>query len=124
MREIKFRAWNKSTGYMILPVSLEGLVTCQEILLGWQGRDNELEYMQYTGLKDKNRVEIYEGDKLGGTWAEGYIQWCDKCKSFEFFMDEFGCSWCSRDISWEEVVDNKNFLEVIGNIYENPEEGK
>jgi len=40
---------------------------------------------------------------------------------FEFIMNLFGCAQCSGDIAWYEVVEDDGKLEVIGNIYENPE---
>ena len=71
-----------------------------------------------TGLKDKNRKSLYEGDIIGGIYG-GYISWCDECKSFELFVPEFGCASCSGDILWQEIVEDDGKLEVIGNIHEN-----
>ena len=76
--------------------------------------------MQYTGLKDKRGREIYEGDILGGMWGDGYIGYCDKCKSFEYFMVGGGCSACEGDSFWHELVEDNGRLEVWGNIYETP----
>ena len=75
---------------------------------------------QYTGLKDKNGKEIYEGDILGGIWEDGYIAYCDKCKQFQYHCNGVGCMACSGDVQWYELVDDKE-LEVIGNIHENGE---
>lgn len=118
MREIKFRAWNKKKKRMI-DVSL--LDIKNRCIYSWIGEheegyfEDDFELMQYTGLKDKNGVEIYEGDIIRRndeynekvTWGEG----------------EDSDSWVTI------CVDNGNdFLlyptddsEVIGNIYENPE---
>ncbi len=59
---------------------------------------------QYTGLKDKNGVEIYEGDIIK------YGLHFDEC---------FTIIWNYSDL--EMLYRNSNQVEVIGNIYENPE---
>lgn len=76
---------------------------------------------QYTGLKDKNGKEIYEGDILGGIWESGFISWCEKCKQFQYHGAGIGCMACSGDVHWCEIVEDDGKLEVIGNIHENPE---
>jgi uncharacterized phage protein (TIGR01671 family) len=76
---------------------------------------------QYTGLKDKNGKEIYEGDILGGIWEGGYIAWCDRCKQFQYHILTNGCMACLGDVHWFELVEDDGKLEVIGNIHENPE---
>ena len=69
--------------------------------------------MQFTGLKDKNGVEIYESDRLKD--HSGYI-W------IVFWYNDhacFGVKSVENNVS-SEIIDNEN-MEVIGNIYQNPE---
>ena len=87
MREIKFRAWNTRRKEMEM---IDDLYWFEENQCHHNG-DNDYVIQQYTGLKDKNGVEIYEGDILGypeslqdGTlfevrWARAYSgeQWCE-----------------------------------------------
>lgn len=112
MREIKFRAWDFDTKVMI-PIStfdfeedLCGKDT-ENFADGFYGR----KLMQFTGLKDKNGKEIYEGDILNH-YDYGHFQ-----IAYEDFNGKF--------ISVGEVgygdVGIAKYSEIIGNIYENPE---
>ena len=66
--------------------------------------------MQYTGLKDKNGKEIYEGDII-----------CAYDRNGSVVYDELRASYIVHD-RWSEVLCHvANACEVIGNIYENPE---
>ena len=88
------------------------------ILFMWAEDENqEIEIMQYTGLKDKNGVEIYEGDICLEEDGEKSIivfyanGWCMDMSKFYPLCKE---GWC------ESILGNP-ILEVIGNIHENPE---
>jgi len=105
MREMKFRAWRRNEKNMTY-----FFIGDWEKIKMLQSCENEA--MQYTGLKDKNNIEIYEGDIIHT--SEG---------SFEVYWDEDYLLFYlkgSENIPIALDMDSK-YLEVIGNIYENKE---
>lgn len=128
-RDIKFRVYDKWTKQMLPVLSID----CKETFSSERG-DNVL--MQYTGLKDKNDKEIYEGDIIeikykeyafdGSTLIDrcikGYIDY--HYLSFDICIGEHdGIKTYSCFVQEMMLVDNfiDEEWEVIGNIYENPE---
>jgi uncharacterized phage protein (TIGR01671 family) len=118
MRDIKFRAWLIKEKTMVsvshLQVKQPRYITTRRKAGGifFNGR---YELMQYTGLKDKNGVEIYEGD-IVQPYLQGYKGELCVIK----YLDH-GFTMCDLDTT--ESMDGVWYFEVeiIGNIYENPE---
>lgn len=80
-----------------------------------------LQYMQFTGLLDKNSKEIYEGDIVKGYLRQ---QDCDflSTVNFEHGMFKLKFDKVYGNIVYEDMTNhNAICFEVIGNIYENPE---
>lgn len=123
MREIKFRAWSDNAKIMLVditPINLfEGGIQenrdcsrfINETQSGKQWNIRNMILMQYTGLKDKNGKEIYEGDIFKAPHHFGPGGWDERIGVVEW-DDEDGYQWNY----WRLKK-----LEVIGNIYENPE---
>ena len=134
MREIKFRAWDKSRKEMVT-FELKDL-DCGHI--PWAGQLDDMVLIQYTGLKDKNGKEIYEGDVVAfddvitaddtlGIEPNGYIFGPEDREVVAW--DEETAGWAfkwSEDEEWKYRRDSHGLLvdgmvEVIGNRFENPE---
>lgn len=119
MRELKFRAWDQLTGKMYYNV--------QDMYDGWSEEEwssdeiyltgipttsfgaiisSKIPVMQYTGLKDKKGFEIYEGDIVRTETGVGEV------------WDRLGCWFVSLG---KELGYYNDQIEIIGNIYENPE---
>jgi len=117
-RELKFRLWSDSLKVMYSPENQIGnLWSIPEADNGiLKVRDDEV-LMQFTGLKDKNGKEIYEGDIIKYDKWIGKVKWGNERASFcSVDKDNFG-----GELAFQIYARDGELPEIIGNIYKNPE---
>lgn len=124
-REIKFRAWDTEKKEMAEVLSMsfnddEIYLMDKECRVWTTVKDYIAIPMQYTGLHDKNGVEIYEGDiVLAGYYKwKCKVVWDEKCARFIGLTNDKDAR-----IVYVDMIDknNNSAVEVIGNIYEKTE---
>ena len=143
-REIKFRVWQKDKKVMmdVKEYDFENKEIWAENITGTWYKDDGLEIMQYTGLKDKNGKEIYEGDIVKCRVNDNSIKGEE---AYVLDKDGFGLEHIKKTVNYKIEFWNSNYnygyrvkngktnfmitqgtllnieAEVIGNIYENSE---
>lgn len=116
MREIKFRAWDKDLKEMLF---IDNIFNMTE-KFSERGKLGYFILQQFTGLKDKNGKEIYEGDIVETNGIDGKLRWVFKyieedCGVYGGFNPE------PVNYNLSSIHNNIENCEVIGNIFENPD---
>ncbi len=122
MRENKFRALQREKKRWLDSVSIYSDGSWMGSMIENEGEisgygEEECDLTFYTGLKDKNGKEIYEGDILvidyGRGKTIGQVEWMDDISTYAIAKVDGGHSF--------SLQHSRRSDEVIGNIYENPE---
>ena len=129
MRELKFRAWDEhykrvlytNTDQTVWVGGLESKVVNDTEM--WETNVDNKYVMQYTGLKDENGKEIYEGDIVKASYETHTLIEGEWYPSGEFEEDEGVVEYRGTffGIKNGSILSGYEYVEIIGNIYENPE---
>lgn len=137
MRKLKFRIWDKKYSEYIEEKAHRDF-TIYSLPMIPNEYQSDIVIEQYTGLKDRNGKEIYEGDIVASltksiegvnpsfySYLKGVVKYCEE--DTRYYIDG-SCERSDREILEKvDLTDVDNFvgnyyeLEVIGNVHENPE---
>ena len=130
---LKFRAWDKNTNDMVdvktIDLEKDGSIGCIVDYNGINLDVSECVLMQSTGLKDKNGVEIFEGDilKIIEVTNEGISEYITEViwEDCSFVFKSDGVDYYDSFLGSFSGDPNKTYplfeLLVIGNVWDNPE---
>ena len=121
MREIKFRAWDKEQKEWVKYSITDNIPIFCHNTTRWRAdkKGERFVLCQYTGIKDKNNKEIYEGDVIK---AISFARWVGVAKYSDenqaFIFDDLDKKYRGKSTVFMNQFDDG--FEILGNIYENP----
>ena len=118
MREFKFRGWNNKIQFMSKPFRFGQVLNFNDQIIKSLSKDEIV--MQFTGLKDKNGVDIYDGDYLSNNYnAKGVVSFVNGMFVVKFTYEE---TLLTKDgeTAYFRLCTVNLITDIIGNIYENP----
>lgn len=127
MRDIKFRCWDTENKEMleVQELDYEDSYNGQPMIRTTMYSDyfdtEDMILMQYVGLKDKNGKEIYEGDIVKFRFKDDREEFPDLIGYIEYQTTFTAFRIMSNQGSFKIDITEIKFIEVIGNIYDNPE---
>jgi len=121
MREIKFNVWDQVNKMMLYDVST-GTIEIWCSRTGKKAQSKDCIFLQSTGLKDKNGKKVYEGDVIEHSFSPGRKS-IFVLAPVVSFLDLWAQLNIKRygQIDTPELFDLNDQIEVVGNIYKNPE---
>ncbi len=137
MREIKFRAYHKKYKKMFqlnFPYASDVIKHEMDDMQVFEVKARlffqNCEIMQYTGVKDRNKIDVYEGDICNWWFCKSMMEAKrkDGDKSYKYYKTH--PFWKAWEVKWNNAGHNWTFPdgwyepEIIGNIWENPEISK
>jgi uncharacterized phage protein (TIGR01671 family) len=109
----KFRAWHSGVGEMI-PNCNQGF---EGNVFTWVNEGQPIQIMQGLWIADSNGTDIYEGDIVTDHLGIGVVEYSEKYAGFRVNYKDGLCKWFYD----YNLRGERESIEVIGNIYENPE---
>lgn len=123
---IKFRAWIKTGNEIddyVEPMTIQQMIHSKESTFSLEQLNDLVDFEQFTGLKDANGKEIYEGDVIKFFGANKKIKAKNEFGIIVYKADRYGAGFNSIIQNKEHGYGGINIVQdtVVGNVHENPE---